>query len=110
MTRAAGTSRITHLERRRREMAAAYVKAARRHAPRAALADKLVRATCDALRAEIKAQQAAVRDPAASGLPDLFGDAPEPAPSPSIARRAQPFSRAGLAGGGAAEWPGKSTP
>ncbi|WP_029554808.1 hypothetical protein [Xanthobacter sp. 91] len=70
MTRAAGTSRITHLERRRREMAAAYVKATRRHAPRAALAQKLVRATCDALRAELKAEQAAARQ--ANAAPDLF--------------------------------------
>lgn len=70
MTRAAGTSRIAHLERRRREMAAAYVKATRRHAPRAALAQKLVRATCDALRAELKAEQVAARQ--ADAAPDLF--------------------------------------
>lgn len=70
MTRAAGTSRIEHLERRRREMAADYVKATRRHAPRAALAQKLVRATCDALRAELKAEQAAARQ--ADAAPDLF--------------------------------------
>jgi hypothetical protein len=70
MTRAAGISRIAHLERRRREMAAAYAKAARRHARRAALARKLVRATCDALRAELKAEQAAARQ--ANAAPDLF--------------------------------------
>lgn len=72
MTRAAGTSRIAHLERRRREMAAAYVKATRRHAPRAALAQKLVRATCDALQAEIRDARAAAKAPAASDMPDLF--------------------------------------
>ncbi|MCL8385818.1 hypothetical protein [Xanthobacter aminoxidans] len=76
MTRAAGTSRIAHLERRRREMAAAYVKATRRHAPRAALAQKLVRATCDALQAEIRDARAAAKASAPSGTPDLFA-APE---------------------------------
>ncbi|MFG1226070.1 hypothetical protein [Xanthobacter wiegelii] len=72
MTRAAGTSRIAHLERRRREMAAAYVKATRRHAPRAALAQKLVRATCDALRAEIRDERVAAKARLAPGMPDLF--------------------------------------
>lgn len=63
-------SKVEHLDRRRREMAAAYVKATRRHAPRAAMAKKLVRATCDVLRAEIKAEQAAARQ--ADATPDLF--------------------------------------
>lgn len=62
--------RIADLERRRREMAAAYVRATRGHAPRAALAQKLVRATCAALRAEIKADEAARK--AATAGPDLF--------------------------------------
>ncbi|MFG1246755.1 hypothetical protein [Xanthobacter flavus] len=72
MTRAAGTSRIAHLERRRREMAAAYVKATRRHAPRAALARKLVRATCAALQAEIRDARPAAKAPFPSDMPDLF--------------------------------------
>lgn len=74
MARAAA-SRIQHLERRRREMAAAYVKAARGHAPCAALARKLVRATCDALRAEIRQTQGAAKARAEAATPDLFGEA-----------------------------------
>ncbi len=65
------------LERRRREMAAAYVKATRRHAPRAGLGKKLVRATCDALQAEIRDARAAAKAAKAAGTPDLFRPAPE---------------------------------
>ncbi|MEP9378433.1 hypothetical protein ABLE91_17080 [Aquabacter sp. CN5-332] len=66
------------LERRRREAAAAaataVTKAVRGHRPRAAHYRKMVQATCDALRAEIreaKARRAAARK---AELPDLFGE------------------------------------
>lgn len=88
MTRAAAGSRIAHLERRRREMAAAYVKASRRHAPRAALARKLVRATCDALRAELRDVRAAAKAPPASGLPDLFAAPEQDGGTPLVANGA----------------------
>lgn len=89
MPRSAATSRIQHLERRRREMAAAYVKATRRHAPRAALAEKLVRATCDALQAEIRDARAAAKAPAASGMPDLFAGPGQDGGAPPVANGAQ---------------------
>lgn len=58
------------LERRRREMAAAYAQAARRHQPRAALARNLVAITCQVLKSEIRAARAAGRRP--SPQTDLF--------------------------------------
>ncbi|QTL01946.1 hypothetical protein J5J86_14140 [Aquabacter sp. L1I39] len=57
------------LHRRRREMAAAYATATRRHAPRAALHRHLVQATCEALKAELRAAR---RASAAQQEPDLF--------------------------------------
>ena len=63
---------VAALERRRRETAAAYVKAVRGHAPRAAIARKLVAATCAALKAEIRAARRS-QEPQA-GQPDLFGE------------------------------------
>lgn len=50
---------IPALDRRRRELAADLAKATRRHARRAALARNLVRATCDVLRAEVRAARQA---------------------------------------------------
>lgn len=62
------------LARRRREMAAAYARAARRHEPRADLARSLVALTCQLLKAEIRAARVKAREPAPQ--PDLFGAAP----------------------------------
>jgi hypothetical protein len=82
MTSAATPSaRAEHLERRRRDVAADYAKAARRHAPRAALATRLVRATCDVLREEIraarrKAQARRIDREAEAITADLFGERP----------------------------------
>lgn len=73
----AATSRITHLECRRRDMAAEYRKAARRHAPRADLARKLVRATCAALKAEVQAgRQSRPNAADAPAMADLFAAFP----------------------------------
>ena len=79
MSTAAASSKVEHLERRRRATAADYVKAARRHAPRAALATKLVRITCDALREEIraarrKADARRIDREAEAITADLFGE------------------------------------
>ena len=73
------SSKSEHLERRRSNVAADYAKAARRHAPRAALATRLVRATCDVLREEIraarhKAQARRIDREAEALTADLFGD------------------------------------
>ncbi|WP_454919257.1 hypothetical protein [Xanthobacter sediminis] len=45
---------VASLEHRRRELAADYAKASRRHDRRAGLARKLVQATCAALKADIR--------------------------------------------------------
>lgn len=77
-SRASG-AQIQHLERRRREMAAEYAKAARKHLKRADLSRALVRATCAALRAEVQVAAHDARIEAkkrlAPGMPDLFGEA-----------------------------------
>lgn len=62
------------LARRRREMAAAYARASRRHKPSADLARALVAITCQLLKAEIRAARSKAREPGRQ--PDLFGAAP----------------------------------
>mgnify|MGYP001806313686 CR=1 FL=1 len=64
------------LTRRRREMAAAYARAARRHEPRADLARTLIALTCQLLKAEIRAARTTAREPGPQ--PDLFEAAPRP--------------------------------
>lgn len=70
------TGRLQILERRRRDMAAAYAKAVRGHAPRAILARQMVDATCAALREELRASKSARASAAKSAGkaagPDLF--------------------------------------
>lgn len=49
---------VTALESRRRDLAAAYAKATRRHARASTLSRQLVHATCEVLRAELRAAKA----------------------------------------------------
>lgn len=58
---------VAALERRRRELAAAYVKATRRHDRRADLSKQMVKTTCAALRADLKSQREAK-----TAVDDLF--------------------------------------
>lgn len=57
---------------RRRQLAEEYAKARRRHAPRAALAQKLTRLTHRLLRSEVAEDKAAARRRASAGT--LAGD------------------------------------